>query len=148
MKLILISIPGFHSGSPPIRARIRFASSRSYRRHMLPLSLPWKQASGFPSRQRIPRDFRKLISSLFDVFLVFDMQFSWCFSDLLQGHPLLQFPAGPSHLLKVNCGSRLLFHTVSSIVPSADRVLTIVFGMGTGVSPGRIATANIAAHGS
>ena len=33
-----------------------------------------------------------------------------------------------------------LRHTVSSAVPSAVRVLTIVFGMGTGVAPGRIAT--------
>ena len=37
-------------------------------------------------------------------------------------------------------GSHLLSHAVSSIVPSAAQVLTIVFGMGTGVSPGRIAT--------
>ena len=36
-------------------------------------------------------------------------------------------------------GSHLLSHTVSSIVSSAVRVLTIVFGMGTGVTPGRIA---------
>ena len=39
-------------------------------------------------------------------------------------------------------GSHLLFHTVSSIVPSAVWVLTIVFGMGTGVPPRRIATRN------
>ena len=39
-------------------------------------------------------------------------------------------------------GSHLLSHAVSSIVPSAARVLTIVFGMGTGVTPGRIATAD------
>ena len=37
-------------------------------------------------------------------------------------------------------GSHLLSHAVSSIVPSAAQVLTIVFGMGTGVSPARIAT--------
>ena len=37
-------------------------------------------------------------------------------------------------------GGHLLSHTVSSAVPSAVRVLTIVFGMGTGVAPGRIAT--------
>ena len=37
-------------------------------------------------------------------------------------------------------GSRLLFHTVSSIVPSAVQVLTVVFGMRTGVAPARIAT--------
>ena len=36
-------------------------------------------------------------------------------------------------------GGHLLFRTVSSAVPSAGRVLTVVFGMGTGVSPGRIA---------
>ena len=40
-------------------------------------------------------------------------------------------------------GIHLLFHTVSSIVPSAALVLTIVFGMGTGVSPGRIGTRNL-----
>ena len=37
-------------------------------------------------------------------------------------------------------GSHLLSHTVSSIVPSAVWVLTVVFGMETGVSPRRIAT--------
>ena len=40
-------------------------------------------------------------------------------------------------------GGRLLSHTVSSAVPSAARALTVVFGMGTGVSPGRIATRNL-----
>ena len=37
-------------------------------------------------------------------------------------------------------GGHLLSHTVSSAVPSAVQVLTIVFGMGTGVTPERIAT--------
>ena len=37
-------------------------------------------------------------------------------------------------------GSHLFSHTVSSAVPSAAYVLTIVFGMGTGVSHKRIAT--------
>ena len=37
-------------------------------------------------------------------------------------------------------GGHLLSHTVTSAVPSAAWVLTIVFGMGTGVSPKRIAT--------
>ena len=41
-----------------------------------------------------------------------------------------------------NSGSHLLSHTVSSAVPSAAWVLTIVFGMGTGVSPKRIATSS------
>ena len=40
----------------------------------------------------------------------------------------------------IGFGGHLLSHTVSSAVPSASQVLTIVFGMGTGVSPGRIAT--------
>ena len=43
----------------------------------------------------------------------------------------------------IESGTHLLSHTVSSIVPSAAQVLTIVFGMGTGVSPKRIATRNI-----
>ena len=42
-------------------------------------------------------------------------------------------------------GSHLLSHTVSSAVPSADWVLTVVFGMGTGVSPNRIGTRNVSA---
>ena len=37
-------------------------------------------------------------------------------------------------------GGHLLSHTVTSAVPSAAWVLTIVFGMGTGVTPKRIAT--------
>ena len=43
-------------------------------------------------------------------------------------------------LFFIDSGSHLLSHTVSSAVPSAAWVLTIVFGMGTGVSPKRIAT--------
>ena len=43
----------------------------------------------------------------------------------------------------IDSGSHLLSHAVTSIVPSADQVLTVVFGMGTGVSPDRIATGNI-----
>ena len=37
-------------------------------------------------------------------------------------------------------GTHLLSHTVSSIVSSAAYVLTVVFGMGTGVSHKRIGT--------
>ena len=37
-------------------------------------------------------------------------------------------------------GSHLLSHAVARIVPSAAKVLTVVFGMGTGVSPLRITT--------
>ena len=42
----------------------------------------------------------------------------------------------------IQSGSHLLSHTVSSAVSSAVRLLTVVFGMGTGVSSGRIATRN------
>ena len=45
-----------------------------------------------------------------------------------------------SLIVKFGAGSHLLSHTVSSAVPSAAYVLTVVFGMGTGVSPKRIAT--------
>ena len=40
-------------------------------------------------------------------------------------------------------GAHLLSHIVSNTVPSAAQVLTVVFGMGTGVSPKRIDTGNI-----
>ena len=39
-------------------------------------------------------------------------------------------------------GVHLLSHTVTSIVPSAACVLTVVFGMGTSVSHRRIGTGN------
>ena len=44
-------------------------------------------------------------------------------------------------------GIHLLSHAVSSIVSSAAQVLTIVFGMGTGVSPKRIDTGNLSFPG-
>ena len=40
----------------------------------------------------------------------------------------------------IESGTHLLSHAVSSIVPSAAYVLTVVFGMGTGVSHKRIGT--------
>ena len=43
----------------------------------------------------------------------------------------------------IYAGSHLLSHTVSSAVPSAVWVLTVVFGMGTGVSPKRIDAGSI-----
>ena len=46
------------------------------------------------------------------------------------------------HTIQVNSGSHLLSHFVSKAVPSAVWVLTIVFGMRTGVTPRRIATGN------
>ena len=40
-------------------------------------------------------------------------------------------------------GGHLFSHIVSNIVPSAGQVLTVVFGMRTGVTPNRIATGKI-----
>ncbi len=40
-------------------------------------------------------------------------------------------------------GGHLFSHIVSNIVPSAGQVLTVVFGMRTGVTPNRIATRNL-----
>ena len=51
--------------------------------------------------------------------------------------------SSPVILFLIKSGSHLLSHAVSSIVPSAAPGLTIVFGMGTGVSPKRIATGKI-----
>ena len=48
--------------------------------------------------------------------------------------------------IPVESGTHLLSHAVSSIVPSAAQVLTVVFGMGTGVSPERIGTRNSRAY--
>ena len=45
-----------------------------------------------------------------------------------------------SSIFQIESGTHLLSHAVSSIVPSAGQVLTVVFGMGTGVSPDRIDT--------
>ena len=54
----------------------------------------------------------------------------------------------PSSLVKYffKSGGHLLSHTVSSAVSSAAWVLTIVFGMGTGVTPKRIATEIFSIH--
>ena len=46
-------------------------------------------------------------------------------------------------IVKFGAGSHLLSHTVSSAVPSAAYVLTVVFGMGTGVSHKRITTSKL-----
>ncbi len=64
-------------------------------------------------------------------FSIFDMQFSRC-----KVYIELTFV---SFYRKCSC-SRLLSHIVSNIVPSAAYGLTVVFGMGTGVSHKRITT--------
>ena len=48
----------------------------------------------------------------------------------------------PIYLFFYKSGGHLSSHTVTSIVLSAAPVLTVVFGMGTGVSPERITTRN------
>ena len=51
------------------------------------------------------------------------------------------FKVQPIPLFLLCCsGSHLLSHAVSNVVPSAAYGLTIVFGMGTGISHRRIAT--------
>ena len=62
------------------------------------------------------------------------MRFSRCV-----GTPCPSPPSSDGRTLLFCSGGRLLSHAVSSIVPSAVQVLTVVFGMGTGVSPARIA---------
>ena len=79
-------------------------------------------------------------------FARFHQVFLWkhhCFATLRKVYLFsnLRLRFRSSSLRKQCSGIHLLSHTVSSIVPSADRVLTIVFGMRTGVSPGRIDTA-------
>ena len=68
-----------------------------------------------------------------------------CFSYL--SHPFRCVCSISTHIpvcfLKRDSGIHLLSHAVSSIVSSAVQVLTIVFGMGTGVSPARIDTGNV-----
>ena len=49
-------------------------------------------------------------------------------------------------MLLCKSGGHLLSHIVSNIVPSAAYVLTIVFGMGTGVSHKRITTGNFLSY--
>ena len=55
-------------------------------------------------------------------------------------------PSDQSVFSFFNSGGHLFSHAVSSIVPSADQVLTVVFGMRTGVTPDRIATGNVKAY--
>ena len=57
--------------------------------------------------------------------------------------PACKAGALPTELHPHNSGTHLLSHTVSSAVPSAAWVLTVVFGMGTGVSHKRIATRSL-----
>ena len=57
--------------------------------------------------------------------------------------PACKAGALPTELHPHRSGIHLLSHTVSSAVPSAAQVLTVVFGMGTGVSPARIDAGNL-----
>ena len=66
---------------------------------------------------------------------------SWRLRDSNSRPPACKAGALPAELSPLlGSGSRLLSRTVSSAVPSAAPGLTFVFGMGTGVSPERIAT--------
>ena len=70
----------------------------------------------------------------FQIFLILSIRFSRCNPDF---HPSRRFP------LRNGSGNHLFSRIVSNTVPSADMVFTVVFGMGTGVTPYRIATGNI-----
>ena len=73
----------------------------------------------------------------------------WYLSVIRMLNPLSPLITGKNQLyflfLFLNSGIHLLSHAVSSIVPSAAYVLTVVFGMGTGVSHMRINTRNLLA---
>ena len=64
----------------------------------------------------------------------------WRWRDSNSWPPACKAGALPTELRPHKSGSHLLSHTVTSIVSSAAFVLTIVFGMWTGVSQKRIAT--------
>ena len=69
------------------------------------------------------------------------LTFQWRLRDSNSRPPACKAGALPAELSPLmGSGSRLLSRTVSSAVPSAAPGLTFVFGMGTGVSPERIAT--------
>ena len=70
----------------------------------------------------------------FQIFLILSIRFSRCNPD---SYPSRRFP------LRSGSGNHLFSRIVSNTVPSADMVFTVVFGMGTGVTPYRIATGNI-----
>ena len=64
-------------------------------------------------------------------------------SNRLSYKPTLYMKTASAGFFFLGAGGHLLSHTVSSAVPSAVWGLTIVFGMGTGVAPRRIATGNL-----
>ena len=68
---------------------------------------------------------------------------AWRRRDSNSRPPACKAGALPTELHPHRSGIHLLSHTVSSAVPSASWVLTVVFGMGTGVSPKRIDARNI-----
>ena len=84
----------------------------------------------------MPKDFARSFRALV----------GWYFrilGEVLSSLRFLKFPYPNQVSFSFKFGGHLLSHTVSSAVPSAVWVLTIVFGMGTGVSPARIDTGNV-----
>ena len=80
------------------------------------------------------------------MYAVFKVHIDWCFISHQKSQILFQLYLKSLITGKFSffwSGAHLLSHTVSSAVPSADWVLTVVFGMGTGVSPNRIGTRKI-----
>ena len=56
------------------------------------------------------------------------------------------FESAASQFISEGSGSHLASHVVSNVVLSAAPGLTVVFGMGTGVTPGRITTGSLSCH--
>ena len=71
-----------------------------------------------------------------------------CFCSHQWAEAFLSYDHYISRFFFFGSGSHLSSHTVASIVLSAVLVLTVVFGMGTGVSPKRIATGSFLLLGS
>ena len=75
--------------------------------------------------------------------LTLDKHFNLFIKQLFRFQPVVLTPFCFLFKVKFGAGSHLLSHTVSSAVPSAAYVLTVVFGMGTGVSHKRITTGKL-----
>ena len=109
-------------------------------------SLVWKQLPANGCVTSLLSTFNTYHISQYAVFKVHTRWFSSANGDgeirtldpLLARQVLSQLSYTP-----IDCGIHLLSRAVSSKVPSAAYVLTIVFGMGTGVSHKRIDTTNL-----
>ena len=85
--------------------------------------------------------------SLIDDFRDFAKQsYEWSWRESNSRPPACKAGALPAELQPHKSGTHLSSQAVASLVFSAARVLTIVFGMRTGVTPARIATRSFLVH--